>query len=246
MDIAAGARRLEEKIAELFSVRIPFSEHLEKWEDAALPDKYDHNCFAYTAQPTEGEFRKAILYQKAKGASFLKLEGNEPLEEAFGLEAGVTLTMYLSDQESDWIINEGISLRTPELPELEELEVKHFGALYGEDFSARNVRRLYEKLDFHGAYLGERLAGACYSFSADGFTCIDGLIVDNGHRNRRIATTILDRIRKAHPDDVLILHADSGDTPKEMYAKLGFEIIDRLYEYICTDIRAFGISPTMH
>ena len=39
-----------------------------------------------------------------------------------------------------------------------------------------------------------------------------------------------------HPDDTLFLHADEDDTPKDMYLKMGFEIVDRLYEYTRTGI----------
>ena len=79
----------------LFSERKPFSEHLMKWEDKLLPDKYDLNFFEYGDQPTKEEFAKAIRYQKEIGAGFIKLEGDDPLEDSFGLEASVTLTMAL-------------------------------------------------------------------------------------------------------------------------------------------------------
>lgn len=236
MRIQDQTRALEEKMASLFSVQKPFSEHLLKWEDTALRDKYDHNCFEYSAQPTRAEFEKALAYQKRIGASFLKLEGNEPLDDAFGLEPCVTLTMALRPKETRWRTMDGLAFRTPALPELEEIEVKHFGPLYGEDFSRRNVRRLYEKLDYHGAYLGEMLIAACYSFSADGLTCIDGLIVDRAFRRQYAATSLIGHVKSVHPEDILVLHADSEDTPEEMYRKMGFETVDRLYEYSRTDL----------
>ena len=34
-------RKNEERLISLFSERKPFSEHLVKWEDRLLPDKYD-------------------------------------------------------------------------------------------------------------------------------------------------------------------------------------------------------------
>ena len=207
-----------------------------KWEDAVLPDKYDHNCFEYRGQPTGEEFERAIAYQKSAGASFIKLEGNEPLKDDFGLEAGVTLTMALQTERPRWTLNEELSFRRPALPELERIEVRHFGAAYGEDFTKRNIRRLYEKLDYHGAYLGDTLVGACYSFTADGITCLDGLIVDSAYRRRYIATTLIGRIWAIRPGNVLILHADEEDTPKDMYRKMGFETVDRLCEYSRTDI----------
>ena len=235
MQIAERTRAVEEKMARLFSVQKPFSEHLLKWEDAALPDKYDHNCFAYTGQPTRSEFKAALAYQQRMGAAFLKLEGDEPLEDTFGLEPAVTLTMVLLPKETRWNTRANLTFRRPALPELEAMEVKHFGPVYGEDFSRRNIRRLYEKLDYHGAYLGDTLIAACHSFRADAITCVDGLIVDEAHRHQYVATSLLGHIKALHPEDVLMLHADSDDTPKDMYRNLGFEIADRLYEYSRTE-----------
>ena len=95
MDLINQTRSIEKKMALLFSVKKQFSEHLLKWEDPGLLDKYDPNCFEYCGQPTIEEFNRAVAYQKSIGASFIKLEGNEPLEDSFGLEPGVTLTMAL-------------------------------------------------------------------------------------------------------------------------------------------------------
>ena len=170
-------RKNEERLISIFSERKPFSEHLVKWEDGLLPDKYDQNFFEYFGQPTKEEFTKAIQYQKEIGAGFMKLEGGEPLSNRFGLEESVTLTMVLRSREAGWTINPALIFCTPPISELEELEVKHFSALYGEDFTRRNIRRLYEKLTYHGAYLNGNLVGACYSFCSDSLTCFDGLIV---------------------------------------------------------------------
>jgi len=58
-----------------------------------------------------------------------------------------------------------------------EIELKHFGPIYGKDFTIRNVDHLYEYMDFRGAYPGEKLVGAYYFYSANGYTCLDGFIV---------------------------------------------------------------------
>ena len=224
-------------MARLFCVRKPFSAHLAKWEDDLLPDKYDHNCFEYSAQPTAEEFEAAKQYQKEKGATFIKLEGDAPLDNPFGLEQSITLTMLLTKHHAPWPVNPDIVFRKPDLAALEAIEVRHYGPVYGEDFSRRNVRQLYEKLSYHGAYLAGRLVGAGYSFSADGLTCVDGLIVDADYRRRYVATSLLAHIRDTHPAHTLFLHADEDDTPKDMYRKMGFETVDRLYEYIKTERR---------
>ena len=72
-------RKTDEKFYRLFSTFHAFSEHLTKREDNELRDKYDHNAFCYSGQPTEDELRAALAYQKARGDAFLKLEGYEPL-----------------------------------------------------------------------------------------------------------------------------------------------------------------------
>ena len=234
--IIQKTRRVEEQMARLFCVRIPFSAHLAKWEDDLLPDKYDHNCFEYSDQLTTEEFEAALQYQKEKGATFIKLEGDAPLENSFGLEQGVTATMVLTKRHAQWLVNPDIVFRKPDITALEAIEVKHYGPVYGEDFSRRNIRRLYEKLTYHGAYLADKLVGAGYSFSADGMTCVDGLITDADYRRQYVATSLLAHIRDMHPKDTLFLHADEDDTPKDMYRKMGFEIVDRLYEYTRTGI----------
>ena len=228
-------RKNEERLISLFSERRPFSEHLLKWEDKLLPDKYDQNFFEYCGQPTREEFAKAMQYQKDIGAGFIKLEGDEALLDSFGLEESVTLTMVLRPGDPNWKVNTALTFCTPQIKDLEELEVKHFGPMYGEDFTRRNIRRQYEKLTYHGAYLDGVLVGACYSFCSDGLTCIDGLIVDEAHRKQYVATSLIANIRNSYPDTILFLHADDDDTPKEMYTKMGFETTDRLYEYLRTD-----------
>ena len=229
-------RLAETEIAHRFSTEKPFSAHLTKWEDAELRDKYDHNCFSYSSQPSRAEFDAARAYQLQRGDAFIKLEGDVPLTDAFGLEESVTLTMVLRGDSSGWKCNPSLTFRRPSLAELETLELRHFGAAYGEDFCRRNIRRLYSVLDYCGAYLDGRLVGACHSAAAAGCTCIDGLIVDEAFRNRRIATSLLFHIVKKAGGTLVFLHADALDTPKDLYEKLGFTVEDRLYEYLCTDL----------
>lgn len=59
-------RKTDEKFYRLFSTFHAFSEHLIKREDNELRDKYDHNAFCYSGQPTEDELRAALAYQKAR------------------------------------------------------------------------------------------------------------------------------------------------------------------------------------
>ena len=80
-------RKTDESFYRLFSASHTVSEHLTKREDSELRDKYDHNAFCYYSQPSEDEVRAALAYQKERGDTFLKLEGYEPLADAFELTA---------------------------------------------------------------------------------------------------------------------------------------------------------------
>ena len=238
-------RKTDEKFYRLFSTFHAFSEHLTKREDNELRDKYDHNAFCYSGQPTEDELRAALAYQKARGDAFLKLEGYEPLANAFGMECEETVTMVLpkGTDISGWKANPEVSIRTPDFDQLEQHELKYYGPLYGEDFTVRNNRHLREKLTYLGAYLGGKMAGDCYIFASDGYVCMDSLLIDEAFRHQYIATTLVKHIAEKAQERgaVLYLHADPEDTPKDMYAKMGFQAVDKLYEYLCTDFSKLKI-----
>ena len=232
-------RTTDQAFSALFSVSRPFSEHLTKREDDQLRDKYDHNSFFYEGQPSVEEVRQALTYQKARRDAFLKLEGYTPLEQSFGMEGEETLTMLLPENAdpSAWKTNPAVSIEAPDFDQLEQNELKYYGPLYGEDFTLRNNRRLREKLTYHGAYLDGKLAGSCYTWSAGGYTCLDGLLVDSDFRHQYVASTLLKALAEQAKREgkILYLHADPEDTPKDMYAKMGFRVVDRVYEYLCTD-----------
>ncbi|MCC2182664.1 GNAT family N-acetyltransferase [Faecalibacterium longum] len=238
-------RKTDESFYRLFSASHTVSEHLTKREDSELRDKYDHNAFCYSGQPTEDELRAALAYQKARGDAFLKLEGYEPLANAFGMECEETLTMVLPPETDirSWKTNPDVSIKAPDFDQLEQHELKYYGPLYGEDFTVRNNRHLREKLTYLGAYLGGKLAGDCYIFASDGYVCMDSLLIDEAFRHQYIATTLVKHIAEKAQErgEILYLHADSEDTPKELYAKMGFQAVDKLYEYLCTDFSKLKI-----
>lgn len=238
-------RNADKKIAQLFCTFHPVSEHLTKKEDVELPDKYDNNSFYYSGQPTAEEFRRAVDYQKAKGVNFIQLNGYEPLENAFGMEPDHTLTMVLpKEADINWKTNPDVILKAPGEEELERHELKYYGPLYGDSFAVRNNRRLRQKLTYHGAYLEGRLAGACYAYRVDGYTCMDDLVVDSDYRHRYVASTLIRALAETarREGNLLYLHADPEDTPKDMYRKMGFQVVDKEYGYLCTDLGALKLD----
>lgn len=244
--LRAALREQEEKRARLFSVRKPFSEHLWKWEDAILPDMYDHNTFEAAGVPSEAELCAARQYQRDGGRSFWKLETNEPLPPAvtdgYGFSKGCTLTMAaMPGAHRVWRRNGAVTAADVGERDIEAdilaVELRNYGAAYGEDFVRRKTARYCAaarrdgRFHYFGAYEGGRIVGACWAFCSDGYTGIDGLIVDPGARGRYVATTLMAQIGE-RLGGRLYLHADLDDTPREMYGKMGFCAVDRLYEYL--------------
>lgn len=151
----------------------------------------------------------------------------------------MTLTMALPGDVDvhGWSISSGISVKSPDPTQLEQIELKCFGAVCGEDFVVRDNRRLREKVPYLGAYLDGQLVGSCYVYVAGGYACVDSLMVDEGFRRRHVATTLLKHAVEdaRRVGAVPYLHADGEDVPKGISARLGFRVVDMAYEYSCTD-----------
>ena len=60
-------RKTDEAFTGCFPRLTPFQSILTKREDSELRDKYDHNAFCYSGQPTEDELWAALAYQKERG-----------------------------------------------------------------------------------------------------------------------------------------------------------------------------------
>ena len=229
----------EEELSMIFSVRRSFSEHLKRWEDNELPEQYDLNCFEYSAQPSKEEFGRALDLQRERGDAFIKLVGDFPLADDFGLSSGVRLTLQLAGTTDGWGVNDKVEIKTPRYKDLKETAQKHLGPLRGEDFAARNADHLYEYLDCRGAYLGEKLVGAYYFYTSDGYTCVEGLIVDQDFRQRHIAAALLKHAADEAAGNVVFLHAYQDSITKKVLEKLGFREVGRRYEYLSAEIGSF-------
>ncbi len=247
-------KNAEQSFKKLFSQKRIFSAHLEKWQDDDLYDMYDHNQFVPVldstkeSKPTVKELEQAIEYQSQLGRGFFKLDTREKLDEDcikhFGLEECCTETMLLRNKKENvakWKSNPNVvihdSVSSDVLVDVLQIEIETFAEAYGEDFirrrDARYVKRAAEIPNFHYyvAYLDGKLAGSCYAYAVNGYVVMDALVVRESFRKRYVATTLMKYIASQFKEE-MFLHADADDSPKEMYGKMGFETVDKLYEYI--------------
>ncbi len=231
-------RKTEEEITLLYAKKFVFSEHLTKYEDDKLKNKYDHNYFAYSDDFTKEEFEKALSYQLDKGADFLKFIGRISLNEKYGMEEGVVLTMLLENNDTSlWKSNSRLEFKKPDKEELKKHELKEYGNIYGEEFTLANIDRLYDKQDYVAAYPNGQLAGSCITYVNDEYVAIDNMLVDENMRNQYVCTSLLKKIVDENSDKKIYLHADEDDTPRYLYERLGFRIADRGYEYHLLNIK---------
>lgn len=201
---------------------------------------------------TDRDFEQAVEFQKKHNWHFLKFDARERLDQQLEeelatkieLEGGETYTMYLSEKHiENWKRNANVvvlDVQTDDIVDaIEEIELKNYAHIYGGDFTKRKVARYTAKakecigLHYYGAFVAGKIAGACYAFEKNGYVQIDSLIVNEEMRKQYVATTLLAHIAE-HLEGTLFLHADPDDTPKDMYAKMGFEIVDTVWEYCAT------------
>ena len=87
-----------------------------------------------------------------------------------------------------------------------------------------------------GAVEDDSAIGAIAFELRDNMAIMKSLFVDEDYRKQYVGTSLISHIKENYPDTALMLHAEIDDTPKDMYLKMGFEIVDKLYEYSCQDI----------
>lgn len=244
-EILTAIRNAEHAFDLLFSCETPFSTHLYKQNDPELPDMYDHNAFIAIGTPSMEELAAAEAFQKANGDDSFKINSAEALSpeiiQAFRLEEDRTDTMLLEKGHREkWKRNADVIIKCSKTADIADdmlcVELATYGEDFGEDFVRRKMQRylaMSKRTDnfyYFGAYIGGKIAGACYAFDCHGYVCIDGLAVKEAFRKQYVATTLLAHIADTFGER-LYLHADAMDTPKEMYLKMGFRPIDTNFEY---------------
>lgn len=231
--------KCEESFIRLFSSKFKFSKNLIKYEDDRIFDMYDHNYFKHNSKTSLDEVIEAYQFQYDNYFDYLKLISknrlNTKVVKALDLEEDTILTMLFVGNTSSFKTNKNIKIKRITLKDLNKIELKHYGKIYGEDFIKRRnkeflrVSKLNPNFIYYGVYINNKIVGECHAYTYKNYTCIDSLLVDDKYRNKYIATSLLKHI--IDKSKYVYLHADNDDTPKDMYRKLGFKTIDKSYEY---------------
>ena len=243
MDILQGIHAANDYERSLFgAVKEPFRAGLNRWYSDIRPDQVNNNFFEPIAEITVEDIQAAIDQQKRRGLNYVLFRMNQPMHppcrDSFEFEKEVMYVMALRrDRSRLWQSNDSIVIRDIQSSDISAdlLDVSCVPEQY-RDAAYRNMKMVLDVAETHPEYYwlcanqdGNRV-GTVYALEHEGFVEMDDLWVEEDYRHRKIGTTLMKYIAE-HTEGILYLHADAAATPKDMYAKMGFEIVETVYEY---------------
>lgn len=246
---------LENKYYDLFSTKETDGSVI-RYQDRELPDMYHHN-FTLIPQGVataelDGIIRNEIARRKAAGQHFLLVKFEDPVDKAkIPAEELVSFTeleyyrvtpaaaRQMKDKDSVEVIKLSDVL-VEEAKELDELcETSESLDFTNRRFDRRSKVYLSEApLDNYLALVDWEVVGSCDYFAMDGACMLEDFVVDPAYRNQGIGTALLKTLAEhalTTGNDLVFLSAESGETAREMYQKLGFDVIwvsqEALYKF---------------
>lgn len=247
-------RKHEDEFLNVFCTSFDFSDAFIKYEDDLIPLMWDHHRFtAKTGQICGQDIKGAVRYQKEQGCNYLQINSRVPLPrqltETFQLQEAVTITMVKPGERDSlppsFHVNPQVVIKDIQTHQIEQdllaIQLKNYQEVYGGDFIKQLVSAFARKaredkrLHYLGAYLNDKICGYCYYFDDGRYKVLDGLTVNEETRYQYVASSLIAYVFAAS-DSLMYLHADRDDTPRQMYQKMGFEAMDTLFEYTCTEL----------
>lgn len=219
-----------------------YNGHLDRWYSDLRPDQMNNNFFVPMAVLTYEDIDTTIDLQKKRGLNYVMLRMTKPMDsemqELFSFEEDITYVMaLLRNTSSTWKQNSSIVIRDIQTSDISAdlLDVSSVPEPYRAS-AFRNMQLVLkvakEDSDYHWlcAYQDNQRVGTVYALCYDGCVEMDDLWVEEEHRNQYIATTLMKYIAQQY-GGLLYLHASANATPKDMYARMGFEIVETIYDY---------------
>lgn len=219
-----------------------FNDNLYRWYSDVRPDHYNSNFFTPIFDLTFKDVQAAVAFQKQRGIHEVMISTTKPVDpkcvDSFEcVEYSAYVMAMLVDRSHLWQTNDSIVIRDIQTSDISAdiLDVSDVPEQYREA-ALRNMKMVLEVAKTHPeyhwfcAYKDGNHIGTAYAVEHNGFVEMDDLWVAEEYRHQRVATTIMKYIVD-HTDGIIYLHATANATPKDMYAKMGFEIVETVYEY---------------
>lgn len=224
------------------AVKSRFNKNLCRWVSERRPDHCGSNCFLPDDHLTTDDVQSAIDANMERGLNYIVFSMNRPMDAAcldrYAFDTDVTYVMaMLEDSSHLWKTNNGIEIRDIQTADISTdiLDVSNVPEKY-QTAAYRNLQMVLEVAKSHPnyhwlcAYKDRKRVGTAYALEHNGFVEMDDLWVAEDYRHQRIATTIMKYIAD-HTEGIVYLHATANATPKDLYAKMGFKIVETIYEY---------------
>lgn len=239
-------KKNEENLVLLFSTPNKTNTYI-RYNDDELKDMYDHNFFEAQNIDEKLLFKfYEIKEERREGHLKISSKCEEKCLKLHNFEEEILLTMLKNDYDIFHIIErEGLIFKNLKedniIDDIISLELLEYGEIYGRSFTIRKMHRYASKileknngLNYHACYLGNLLVGYCYTYYDQGVVGLDGLLVRKEYRHQGIASTLLKYIANFY-NCPIYLHADEEESPRYLYEKLGFKVIDKTYDYLIVD-----------
>ena len=229
----------------LFAYPQPITESLLRWVDENNPQHYNKNHFLALEELSAFDLQAAVEFQKQAGLQGFLLKSRKRLSNElivhFGLKEEKQLLMaQLTDRSAAWKTNPAVQIKDCQSTAVADDLMVACVSLTEDPNRQRWIRHTMEEAleaarrhpNYHWlvAYEGGQVIGRCYAFADCGCVQMEDLWVTPHARQRHAATTLMKYVRD-HFDGLFFLHTEAEDSVKSMYGKLGFEIVDEVYEY---------------
>lgn len=224
------------------AVKEQFNDNLYRWYSGVRPDHYNSNFFTPISDLTRKDVLAAVAFQKHRGINEVMFSTNRPIDLSIVdgydcVEYSAHVMAMLSDRSHLWQTNEGVEIRdiqthdiSADILDVSDVPQQHQEAAYRNMKMVLEVAKTHPEYHWLCAYKDGKCVGTAYAVEHNGFVEMDDLWVAEEYRHQRIATTIMKHIVD-HFGGIVYLHATANATPKDMYAKMGFEIVETVYEY---------------
>lgn len=243
MKILQGIHAANDYERRLFgAVKERFSPNLYRWYSEVRPDHYNSNFFTPISDLTRQDVLAAVDFQKQRGINEVMFRTNCPVDRncmnGFEyVEYSAHVMAMLVYRGHLWQTNDCVEIRdiqtsdiSADILDVSEVPEQHRDAAYRNMKMVLDVAKTHPEYHWLCAYKDGKRVGTAYALEHKGFVEMDDLWVNEEYRYQRIATTIMKYVAD-HTDGILYLHATANATPKDMYAKMGFEILETIYEY---------------
>ena len=100
--------------------------------------------------------------------------------------------------------------------------------------AAKSVNERASRVDYFAAHVDNSAASYCELYSRDGVGQIEAVLTLPEHRGRGLASAVVLHVANASREignELTFLLAEENDWPKELYRKLGFDTVGRIWDF---------------